>query len=91
VFPMGRVAVTYQLMPEETSFDMEALKAKIGEFVPKGAKVAKTEIKPFAYGLKILEIVCVMDDANNVTEQTEDMLRTIEGIQSVETTGVTLI
>jgi len=88
---MGRVAVTYQLMPEETSFDMDALKAKIGEFVPEGAKVAKTEIKPFAYGLKILEIVCVMDDANNVTEQTEDMLRTIEGIQSVETTGVTLI
>jgi translation elongation factor aEF-1 beta len=88
---MGRVAVTYQLMPEETSFDMEALKTSIGDYVPEGAKVAKADIKPFAYGLKILEIVCVMDDANNVTDQTEERLRTIEGIQSVETTGVTLI
>lgn len=88
---MGRVAVTYQLMPEDTSFDMEGLKAKIASLVPAGAQVAKAEVKPFAFGLKILEIVCVMDDANNVTEQTEEMLRGIEGIQNVETTGVTLI
>jgi translation elongation factor aEF-1 beta len=88
---MGRVAVTYQLMPEDTSFDIEGLKAKISAYVPAGAQVAKAEVKPFAYGLKILEIVCVMDDANNVTDLTEEKLRSIEGIQGVETTGVTLI
>ena len=78
-------------MPEDTSFDIEGLKAKISTYVPAGAQVAKAEVKPFAYGLKILEIVCVMDDANNVTDLTEEKLRSIEGIQGVETTGVTLI
>jgi translation elongation factor EF-1beta len=32
-----------------------------------------------------------MDDANNVMEALEEKLRSIEGIQSVENTGLTLI
>jgi elongation factor 1-beta len=88
---MGTVAVTYNLMPEETSFDVEGLKAKIGTIVPKRVTVARAEVKPFAFGLMILEIVCVMDDKEGGVEQLEETLRAIEGIQNVETTGITLV
>jgi translation elongation factor aEF-1 beta len=88
---MGTVAVTYNLMPEDTSFDADGLKARIGTIVPKGVQVARAEVKPFAFGLRILEIVCVMDDKAGGVEQLEEQLRAIEGIQNVETTGVTLV
>ncbi len=88
---VGTVAVTYQLLPEDTSFDMEGLKAKIDTYMPKGVQVAKATIKPFAFGLKALEIVCVMPDTSDLVDTLEEKLRSIEGIQGVENTGMTLV
>ena len=88
---MGKVAVTYNLLPEETSFDMEGLKERMPGLIPAGVQPFKAEVRPFAFGLKVLEIVFVMDDANNVMEELEEKLRSIEGIQTVENTGITLI
>lgn len=88
---MGKVAVTFTILPEETTFDMEGLKNRIPSILPKGVQPYKAEVKPFAFGLKALEIVVIMDDANNVMEALEEKLRSIEGIQSVENTGLTLI
>jgi translation elongation factor aEF-1 beta len=88
---MGKVAATFTILPEETTFDMEGLKDRIPGLLPEGAKPYNAEVKPFAFGLKMLEIVVIMDDANNVMEALEEKLRSIEGIQSVENTGLTLI
>jgi translation elongation factor aEF-1 beta len=88
---MGKVAVTFTILPEETTFDMEGLKNRIPGVLPEGVRPYKAEVKPFAFGLKALEIVVIMDDANNVMEVLEEKLRSIEGIQSVENTGLTLI
>jgi translation elongation factor aEF-1 beta len=88
---MGKVAVTFTILPEETTFDMEGLKSRIPGVLPEGVQPYKAEVKPFAFGLKTLEIVVIMDDANNVMEALEEKLRSIEGIQSVENTGLTLI
>jgi translation elongation factor aEF-1 beta len=88
---MGQVAATFTILPEETTFDMEGLKDRIPSILPEGAKPYNAEVKPFAFGLKMLEIVVIMDDANNVMEALEEKLRSIEGIQSVENTGLTLI
>jgi translation elongation factor aEF-1 beta len=88
---MGKVAVTFTILPEETTFDMDGLKNRIPSILPEGVQPFKAEVKPFAFGLKALEIVVIMDDANNVMEALEEKLRSIEGIQSVENTGLTLI
>ena len=88
---MGKVAVTFTILPEETTFDMEGLKNRIPSVLPEGVQPYKAEVKPFAFGLKALEIVVIMDDANNVMEALEEKLRSIEGIQSVENTDLTLI
>jgi translation elongation factor aEF-1 beta len=91
VVVVGTVAVTYQLLPEDTSFDMEGLKARISSYMPDGVEVAQATVKPFAFGLKALEIVCTMKDASNLIEELEEKLRSIEGIQGVENTGMTLV
>ncbi|MEM0449250.1 MAG: elongation factor 1-beta [Methanomassiliicoccales archaeon] len=88
---MGKVAVTFNLLPEDTTFDMEGLKNRLPGLLPEGVQPYKAEVKPFAFGLKALEIICIMDDANNVLEELEEKLRSIEGIQTVENTGITLI
>jgi len=88
---MGKVAATFNVMPEDTSVDMEALKNKMPEIVPKGVTPYKAEVKPFAFGLKVLEITFLMDDTEGIMEQLEEKLRSIPGIQGVETTQVTLI
>jgi len=88
---VGQVAATYQLLPEETSFDMEELKSKLPTMLPAGITLMKATVKPFAFGLKQLEIVCVMNDAEGILDRLEESLRSIPGIQGVESTGITLI
>jgi elongation factor 1-beta len=88
---MGRVAATYNLMPDGPSIDMEAVKAKMSEVVPEGVTVLKGEVKPFAFGLKVLDITFMMNDSEGIMDKLEEKLRAIEGIQGVESTQVTLV
>ena len=88
---MGKVAATYNLMPEGSTIDMEALKAKMPGFVPEGVTILKGEVKPFAFGLKILDITFLMSDSEGIMDRLEEKLRSIEGIQGVESTQVTLV
>ena len=88
---MGKVAATYNLMPDGPSIDMEALKAKMPGIVPEGVTILKGEVKPFAFGLNVLEITFLMNDSEGITDRLEEKLRSIEGIQGVESTQVTLV
>ncbi len=88
---MGKVAATYTLMPDGPSIDMEALKAKMPGVVPEGVTVLKGEVKPFAFGLKVLDITFLMSDSEGIVDRLEEKLRSIEGIQGVESTQVTLV
>ena len=44
-----------------------------------------------AFGLKFVEVVLVMDDAGNTSEEHEAKFRTIAGVQSVEITDLNLL
>ena len=88
---MGKVAATYNLMPDGPSIDMEAVKVKMPGILPEGVTILKGEVKPFAFGLKVLDMTFLMTDTEGIMEQLENKLRAIEGIQGVESTQVTLI
>ncbi len=88
---MGTVAATYALMPEDTEFDFPGLIAKLPTIIPANVKVANTEIKPLAFGLKMLEAAFVMEDAPGLVDKLEEALRTVPGIQNVETMQVSLL
>ena len=87
---MGKVAVFYRIMPEGVDVDLAAITEKVKEIVGPGA-LGRLEEKPVAFGLKYLEVVCIMDDKDNNSQELEDRFRELEGVQSVEITDVNLI
>ncbi len=88
---MGTVAATYTLMPEDIEFDFQSLIVKLPEIVPANVRVAKADVSPMAFGLKKLEAVFVMEDAEGLIDKLEESLKDIPGIQNVETEQVTLL
>lgn len=88
---MGKVAVTYRIMPEGVDVDLISVKDEVKDKILQGADLAKLDEKPIAFGLKFVEVILVMDDAANTSEQHEESFRTIPGVQSVEITDLNLL
>lgn len=74
--------MTLRIMPEDATMDMEALKEKVTKVVPGDIKVGRMEIVPVAFGLQALKVALVMEDAS--PDELEQVLSSIEGVQSVE-------
>lgn len=88
---MGKVAVTYRIMPEGVDVDLAGVQDNVKKLIMEGASLARLDVKPVAFGLKFLEVILVMDDAANTSEDHEEAFRGIDGVQSVEITDLNLI
>lgn len=86
---MGKVAITFRLMPESPDVDMNAIEEKVKEAL--GDSLKSMESKPFAFGLNALFAVAVVMDEEGASARLEDALSQIKGIQSVETVGLDLL
>tara|TARA_Y100000310_G_C20594970_1_gene770042 strand:- start:1126 stop:1401 length:276 start_codon:yes stop_codon:yes gene_type:complete len=86
---MADVILTFQIMPESPEEDLKVLeeKAKI-EIENFGGEVGKVEVEPVAFGLKAINIIFVMDEEKGGTEDLEELISKIKGIQSVKVTDV---
>lgn len=82
---IATVIITLKLMPTGVDTDFEVIKAsakkQIAEF---GGEVGKEEIEPIAFGLKCLKLTFIMDEDKGSTEDLENQLAEIEGVQSVD-------
>ena len=87
---MARVVVTFRIMPQSPNVDLSNIenqaKKEIVEFC--NAEEFKTKIEPIAFGLKALNIIFVMDESKGSTEELENKVSRIEGVESVEVTDV---
>jgi elongation factor 1-beta len=88
---MGDVAINYRLLPESPDVNLEELTARIKAALPEGVKLHKSTTKPFAFGLSAIEVLVVMKDSGGLSDQTEENLQKVEGIQSVELLEMSLI
>jgi elongation factor 1-beta len=86
---MGKVAVSFRILPEGVEVDRDAVQAKVREAL--GARVRKLEVRPVAFGLRAVEAIVVVDDASGEVEGVEAALNRIPGVGGVETTEVTLL
>ncbi len=87
---MGKVIVTFKVMPESPETDIEKLKKDIKAL--KGAgEVRDFKEEPLAFGLKALIVLSVFPDEGSIAEKAETALSRIKGVQSVEAVGVTLL
>ena len=77
-------------MPESPEIALNSIeeqaKKHIEEFA--GETEFKTEQEPIAFGLKALKIIFVMDESKGSTEELENKIKNIEGINSVEVVDV---
>jgi elongation factor 1-beta len=88
---MGKVAAAYNLMPEDPDYPTEKITEAIPDHVPEGVRLSAAEVKPLAFGLKVIEATFVMEDSEGMIDRLEQALTEIPGLQSVETSSVTLI
>lgn len=85
---MGQVAITFKLMPENPQTDLEHIKKSIETRFPESVK--SVEVKPIAFGLKMVEILFVLPDKGG-TDEIESFLQKIKGVASVEAGDITLL
>lgn len=83
---MGDVLSIMRVMPTGTDVDLKKLSAEIQKMKPNS--VAE---KPVAFGIKCLEVSFIKPDSSGGTDELEDAIRKMHGVESVEVTGVTLI
>jgi elongation factor 1-beta len=89
---VGEVAVRMKVMPESTEVDLAKLTEEIKKVIPGYARLHAIEAIPIAFGLKALIVVTIMDDkAGHGTEETENAIRKLAGVESVEVEEVGLI
>jgi elongation factor 1-beta len=74
-------------MPESPEVDLGALVAEIKKKVP-GLQDVKEE--PIGFGLKALKIAVIVDDAAGVSDEVEEKLNAIKGVERAEIIEVTL-
>ncbi len=65
--------------------------AQIPKSVPAGVEVATMNVKPFAFGLKIIEVTGIMDDTEGLIDKFEESLRSVPRVQGVDAVTITLI
>ncbi|WP_405286187.1 elongation factor 1-beta [Methanobrevibacter sp.] len=85
---MGEVLTTMKVMPDSPDVDLEAIKATIKDSMPEGAKLNDMKEEPIAFGLVAIIISFITEDGEGGSEPVEEMVSGIEGVASIEITGV---
>jgi elongation factor 1-beta len=85
---MGEVLTTMKIMPDSPEEDLEAIKATIESSMPEGAKIHEMNEEPIAFGLVAIVLQFITDDGEGGSEPVEEMVQAIDGVASIEITGV---
>lgn len=86
---MAKVAVTFRIMPEGTDVDLNEIRKGLEGALGGGLK--EVVDKPVAFGLVALEAVLLLEDAGGQLERSEEAIRALKGVSSVETLSVDLL
>ena len=85
---MGEVLTTMKIMPDSPEEDLEAIKANIESSMPEGAKIHEIAEEPIAFGLVAIILSFITEDGEGGSEAVEEMVSAIDGVASIEITGV---
>lgn len=86
---MGEVLAKIKIMPEGAEVDLEELKKKIEEGMPRGARLHRVLEEPVAFGLRALVADVIVDDAEGGTDKIEDFISSLEGVSSIQIVSLT--
>jgi len=86
---VAKVVVVVKIMPSDAEVDMEELIRKIGEGLPEGVELREAKVKPFAFGMSVVEAAFTTPEEEGVTDKLENYLREFPEIGEVDVTMVT--
>ncbi len=81
---MGKIGVILKLMPESPDTDLEKIKKEVKKLID----VSDMDEEKVAFGLKAVMVSTVVKDDEGGTDEVEERLKGIEGIQSVDVEDV---
>jgi elongation factor 1-beta len=84
---MGNVALILRIMPESPEVDLEALKAAIKKEVP---EVRDIQEEPIGFGLRALKLAVLVSDKGGESDQIENKIGAIKGVERAEIVELTL-
>ena len=87
---MADVVITLKIMPKSIDVDLDKLENEVVKEIKKftGETQFKKEVEPVAFGLKALKITFVMDENKGSTEELENNISLLDGVNSVEVVDV---
>ncbi|MCD6260957.1 MAG: elongation factor 1-beta [Thaumarchaeota archaeon] len=80
---MARVAMLLRIMPADQDVDLNNLIQKIKEGLPSGFELRDAKIKPFAFGMSVIEAMFTLPEEEGASARLEEYLRGFEDIQEI--------
>lgn len=81
----AKVVATIKIFPEGDYENLEELKKRLRDALPKDMEIYRIDEEPVAFGLKILKVYVVMPaDVEGGTSSVEDAFSKVKGVGQVE-------
>jgi len=88
---MGDILSVYKVYPEDLE-DLEKVKSALEKGFGEPFKVAKIEVEPIAFGLKVIKVGYVFPDkVDGLLDRLEDSIKAIDGVKDIEIEVSTLL
>ena len=88
---MGKVAVSFKVMPLDESKDLLAIEKGLKSDLSKNYVLGNSRIEELAFGIKVLKLVFIMSDEGGLVEDVEQKIRSLQDVGEVEVEEVSLI
>ncbi|MCL4450943.1 MAG: elongation factor 1-beta [Candidatus Thermoplasmatota archaeon] len=88
---MGKVAVSFKVMPSDETKDLVAIEKGLKEDLSKNYALGKSSIEELAFGIKVLKLIVIMGDEGGLVDSVEQRIRSFQDVGEVEVEEVSLI
>lgn len=89
LFKMARVIVTFKIMPSDPSVDLDKVSKEAEKIISDfEGTIMDNSKQPIGFGLVAIHLKFNMDEKKGSTEPIEDMIKQVEGVESVEVIAI---
>ncbi|MCL4345473.1 MAG: elongation factor 1-beta [Candidatus Thermoplasmatota archaeon] len=81
---MADVAMTFSVLPEDPSMDLEEMKRNLKDGLEKKCKIAEMSIQEIAFGLKKIKLVVIVKDEDGQQDMIEEVASGVKGVGQVD-------
>lgn len=88
---MGKVAVSYKVMPSDEGKDIASMERGLRDDLSKSYALGQSRIEELAFGIKVLKLIVIMSDEGGLADSVEQKIRSFPDVGEVEVEEVSLI